>query len=273
MTNMHLKLRGLQLIGQSHGLLRVVNLVTFVGSIVVMSLLYKHTPGSQEEQRDQTSMSYKKTALSDMGNLKEIKAIFPSLAGTPFEQYMLNVELSNKLPLDRDLSDERPLECVNKEYTDLPKASVIIPFHNELWSMLLRTVTSVVLRTPAFLLQEVILVDDASTHEYLHKPLEFYIKAMTNVKLIRQAAREGLIRARLAGAAVATGDVLVFLDGHIEVTRGWIEPLLEAIKLNRTILAVPHIDTIDPKTIRYELWDPPAHGAFSWTMDYIWKSK
>lgn len=44
----------------------------------------------------------------------------------------------------------------------LPRTSVIIVFHNEGWSSLLRTVHSILIRTPPQFLEEILLVDDFS---------------------------------------------------------------------------------------------------------------
>lgn len=67
--------------------------------------------------------------------------------------------------------------CQEKVYLkSLPTASVVVPFHNEHWTTLLRTAISAINRSPESLLAEVILVDDASTKgiDYLSFCLFFF---------------------------------------------------------------------------------------------------
>lgn len=138
---------------------------------------------------------------------------------------------------------------------NLPTTSVIICFHNEAWSVLLRTVHSVLDRSPPSLIKEVILVDDYSDMPHLQKPLENYFANISNVKILRAEKREGLIRARLLGAKHAKGEVLTYLDSHCECTTGWLEPLLDRIARNRTTVVCPVIDVIDDTTLEYHFRD------------------
>lgn len=104
---------------------------------------------------------------------------------------------------------------------------MIIAFHEEHLSTLLRTVYSVWIRSPVQLLNEIILVDDASTLTDLGDDLTEHLNDnIPIVKIIRLEERIGLIKARMIGAEESNSDVLVFLDAHCEVSHNWLPPLL-----------------------------------------------
>ncbi|KAG9464718.1 hypothetical protein GDO78_019480 [Eleutherodactylus coqui] len=152
-----------------------------------------------------------------------------------FKINQFNLMASEMIALNRSLPDVRLEGCKTKVYPDnLPTTSVVIVFHNEAWTTLLRTVHSVINRSPRHLLQEIVLVDDASERDFLKRPLEIYVRKLRlPVHVIRMEQRSGLIRARLRGAAASKGQVITFLDAHCECTVGWLEPLLARIKHDR----------------------------------------
>lgn len=74
-----------------------------------------------------------------------------------------SVYLGDKVALNRSLPDFRDPICHHKLYLEsLPSVSVVIPFFNERLSTLLRTIYSVVNRSPPQLLKEVLVVDDGN---------------------------------------------------------------------------------------------------------------
>uniref|UniRef100_A0A3P9JJX2 Polypeptide N-acetylgalactosaminyltransferase n=1 Tax=Oryzias latipes TaxID=8090 RepID=A0A3P9JJX2_ORYLA len=196
------------------------------------------------------------------------------------EKHCFNLYASDRISLSRDLGpDTRPPECIEQTFKrcpPLPTTSVIIVFHNEAWSTLLRTVYSVLHTSPAILLKEIILVDDASVDEVLKDQLDEYLKKLSIVRVVRQRERKGLITARLLGASVATGDTLTFLDAHCECFNGWLEPLLARIAQNYTAVVSPDISTIDLNT--FEFMKPSPYGQnhnrgnFDWGLSFGWES-
>ena len=90
----------------------------------------------------------------------------------PLKRFSLNVVASSKLSPDRSIPDNRDGECQHVQYSSsLPHSSVIITFRTEARSTLLRTVVSVLTRTPPELLREIILVDDNNEDESVGKEL------------------------------------------------------------------------------------------------------
>uniref|UniRef100_W5N4C9 Polypeptide N-acetylgalactosaminyltransferase n=1 Tax=Lepisosteus oculatus TaxID=7918 RepID=W5N4C9_LEPOC len=191
---------------------------------------------------------------------------------TGYHKHAFNVLISNRLGFHRDLPDTRNAKCKEKVYPlALPTASVVICFFNEAFSALLRTVHSVLDRTPAYLLHEIILVDDNSELADLKEDLDAYIlkNLRGKVKVVRNEKREGLIRGRMIGASHATGEVLVFLDSHCEVNELWLQPLLSPIKEDRRTVVCPVIDIISADTLVYSS-SPIVRGGFNWGLHFKW---
>jgi len=190
--------------------------------------------------------------------------------GQGFDEYISEHLVS----LNRSLPDRRDDWCKQNILVDpnyLPSTSVIIIFHNEAWSTLLRTVYSVINRSPAHLLAEVILVDDASTLPRLGQELQDWVDTMDKVKLIRNEERRGLMVTRMKGVLESKSQVLTFLDSHIEATDGWLEPLLERIYLNPKAIACPVIEEVNHKTFQYKFVTRDLVGVFFWNLDFGWR--
>uniref|UniRef100_A0A672ZC27 Polypeptide N-acetylgalactosaminyltransferase n=1 Tax=Sphaeramia orbicularis TaxID=375764 RepID=A0A672ZC27_9TELE len=194
-------------------------------------------------------------------------------------RHCFNQFASDRISLSRALGhDTRPPECVERMFRrcpPLPSTSVIIVFHNEAWSTLLRTVYSVLHTSPAILLKEIILVDDASTADHLKSQLEEFVSQLKVVRVVRQLERKGLITARLLGASIAQGEVLTFLDAHCECFHGWLEPLLSRIVEEPTAVVSPEISSIDLNTFHFN--KPVAtnraynRGNFDWSLTFGWE--
>ncbi|ETE65447.1 Polypeptide N-acetylgalactosaminyltransferase 2 [Ophiophagus hannah] len=106
----------------------------------------------------------------------------------PYARNKFNQVESDKLRMDRNVQDTRHDQCQRKQWrVDLPATSVIITFHNEARSALLRTVVSVLKKSPPHLIKEIILVDDYSNDSEDGALLG----KIEKVKILRNDRREG----------------------------------------------------------------------------------
>ncbi|XP_061922720.1 probable polypeptide N-acetylgalactosaminyltransferase 8 [Entelurus aequoreus] len=194
-----------------------------------------------------------------------------------FGRFGYNAFLSDRLPLNREIPDTRPARCAERKYPDdLPSLSVVLIYLDEALSIIKRAIRSIIDKTPARLLKDIILVDDHSTNEDLKEKLEAYINVIHEerqglIKRVQHTEQLGLTQARLSGWKVATGDVVAILDAHIEVHVQWAEPLLARIKEDRTVIVTPVFDKVnydDLKLTRYG----PAADAFDWALWCMYES-
>ena len=125
-----------------------------------------------------------KGSPGETGSPVHIPAELESKQQDLFKLNQFNLMASDMISLNRSLKDVRLEGCKNKKYPKyLPHTSIVIVFHNEAWSTLLRTVWSVINRSPRALLKEIILVDDASERgmKSLELPIHFFtITLITN---------------------------------------------------------------------------------------------
>ena len=107
------------------------------------------------------------------------------------------------------------------------KYSVVIPSYNEGWQ-LAATVESVLEHSKDRDI-EVIVVDDQSD-DYSGDDAALRFKD-SPVKVMTNNTRSGVSQSKANGAAVATGDTLIFMDAHSRVEDGWLDVLDAAIAL------------------------------------------
>ncbi|KAG5857895.1 hypothetical protein ANANG_G00024250 [Anguilla anguilla] len=186
----------------------------------------------------------------------------------PYREHAFNLQESDRLGSERAIRDTRHYRCASVNFDpDLPPTSVIITFHNEARSTLLRTIKSVLLRSPAALIQEIILVDDFSTD-----PEDCQLLAqIPKVICLRNERREGLIRSRVRGAGVATASILTFLDSHCEVNTDWLQPMLQRVKEDHTRVVSPIIDVISLDNFAYLAASADLGVRFDWNLHFKWE--
>ncbi|XP_050098601.1 putative polypeptide N-acetylgalactosaminyltransferase 9 [Anopheles aquasalis] len=276
---------GLPIMPRRRYIRRVVSLVAYLillGSsliIYVLHLRYRHVKDYDQD------VELKRTAASsddlnpppgDMGaavtidTTNETQALVQEgLRSLGYNQYA-----SDLMSVRRRLPDIRARWCWQQENQGartLPPTSIVIVFYDEAWSVLLRTVHSILDRTPRYLIQEILLVDDYSTAAHLKTRLDEYFERYPLVRILRAPKRLGLIAAKVYGAKASKAQIITFLDSHVECTVGWLEPLIQEVASNATTIAIPTIDLIDLHSMALDKDKSPLWvGAYQWDLNFGW---
>jgi len=107
------------------------------------------------------------------------------------------------------------------ETSDSPRVSIIVPVYGN--SLVTFTcLASVHAHTRGAF--EVIVMDDASP-----EPVDVELREVTGVRFERNAANLGFIGNCNRGAALARGEILVFLNNDTIVTAGWLDALIDVL--------------------------------------------
>ncbi|XP_061164498.1 polypeptide N-acetylgalactosaminyltransferase 5-like [Saccostrea echinata] len=221
-----------------------------------------HTSPSNFARHNGTGVTVKESDLSG-DDLRHYKR--------GFELYLYNSFVSDLISLHRNFPPDIPEKgCYDIEYdAKLPEVSIIIPFRNEGFTTLLRTVHSVLDKSNSDFLREIILVDDGSNLDDLKTKLSRYISYLPKVILIRLPESKGLMTSRQTGINHAKSDVIIVMDSHLEVAPGWLEPLLQRIKDDPKVMVFPAMGSINSDTFEItngKLSDPVYMVTFDFYM-------
>ncbi|MGA7669525.1 MAG: glycosyltransferase [Nitrolancea sp.] len=110
---------------------------------------------------------------------------------------------------------------------------VVIITKNQGWNVR-RLVESVLRETESLPRTDVILVDSASTDDTVYVAQEFPIRVIRLSKRQRLTAAAG----RQAGITQTSGDVVLFLDGDMELRHGWIAAALRVFKKEPSVAVI-----------------------------------
>mgnify|MGYP002377299996 CR=1 FL=1 len=113
------------------------------------------------------------------------------------------------------------------------RLSVVVITKNQAWNIG-RLLTSVIEETRSLPAVEIILVDSASTDATVQEAQAYPITILR----LHAGQHMNAAAGRYIGARHATGDLVLFLDGDMELYSGWLKLALELLERNATIGAI-----------------------------------
>lgn len=166
------------------------------------------------------------------------------------------------------IPDLRSKACKRVEYSLREKASIIIDFNDYQFFDLKNTIQSVLNQNGyEETVQEIIVVDDGSTLEYIRQELDRYLKTVPKARLIQFNVQRGTLKARMAATKEARTDIVVYLEASVLCGHGWLEPLIDLLIKDRGVVALPHYDRVhSPVSLEYRGTRGDLQAAPTWNF-------
>eukprot|EP00927_Polykrikos_kofoidii_P053642 TRINITY_DN48230_c0_g1_i1.p1 TRINITY_DN48230_c0_g1~~TRINITY_DN48230_c0_g1_i1.p1 ORF type:complete len:351 (+),score=65.57 TRINITY_DN48230_c0_g1_i1:64-1053(+) len=166
----------------------------------------------------------------------------------------------------------RHQRCIKAEhdFSALPTITMVIPYLQEKLEQIQKTVASVIALTPPALLDEILFIDDGNPEIW-----EFHENITSlhpKIRIHRNEERQGLIKAKVTGAALVRSPVIVFMEPHCIVGKNWLEPLLERLvqSSDHSTIVMPTLDIIPESD--FNAYHPASYhiGGFDWSLTFNW---
>ncbi len=138
------------------------------------------------------------------------------------------------------------------------RVSVVVPVHDRP-AQLRRLLTAIRACQVTDPVHEVIVVDDASSDAHAHA--DAVADVDVDAKLVRRETRGRAPAARNDGAAIATGEVIAFVDSDCVPRSGWLSALLPHF-------ADPLVAAVAPRIVDHDDSASAGHDSRGWLSRY-----
>lgn len=167
------------------------------------------------------------------------------------------------------IKDSRPPLCRKLNYDTLEKVTLIVHFNDYQFNDLKNTMGSILLYTDMDLIEEILVIDDASSLDHIVQEAIKYFRRIPKARYLRHRENEpaGTARVRTIAAKEARANIVVFLDWWTICNHGWLEPLIDMLVKDPNAIAVPHFDKIhDPVSLDYVKSKEHQIATLSWNL-------